>query len=353
MILWAFFVSGVENIYAYSTSEKNEIGLYASPCESRVAQKIYLEFEHFYGQPNPWPEVQREKMSFAFFSPDTHILYIYAKETLNSNLGKLTNLTVCRKNFYSYSGDLSIFSNKTGLISDPHPLFDIFDRDFLYLTNLDFSPDLSEIQKDFLLKWYITHALHEQFHLHTVGMSYEQTVNKAKVSVSLFKEMARNTSTNIMSFSECSNPNGLYMKALAQDFSELRKLDDIWTFSSATSEVIKVAKQIVKNRNFLKQTAYASCLDDLRSMERIEGTATYFPVEARIMTDLEFAPNPLDIDNTETFSPDGNGPWYITGARLCKLASLLSPQPHIWQDAVRNGQPIDVVIEYLLNTYHN
>lgn len=41
--------------------------------------------------------------------------------------------------------------------------------------------------------------------------------------------------------------------------------------------------------------------------------------------------------------------WYLTGARLSKLADLLSPDRRLWQKWVQEGLPLDLVVEQLLS----
>jgi hypothetical protein len=285
-------------------------------------------------------------MNFGFLSEDRNSLYIYKNGPVDlSKANELDIKTCADRNLFVLKGNLEPFFDVRGLMTADHPLFQIFDKDFLYFTPLD---GFTEGAKKFdFVGWMISLSLHEQFHLHTIkSAAFNQSIPPEKVKSSLFSPR---TVIGVKGFSssECFKPGNPFFNVISKDIELFRNAGFIWGSLKDKTLVKKLGRNVIQNRSSLKGTEYDACWDQIRDLERNEGTATYFAIQNGIMRDSEFAMNPMDANNPDTFNSEKTGFWYITGTRLCKLANLLDPSDQ-WQSLIKSGLAPDEALAKIL-----
>ncbi len=294
-----------------------------------------------------WPSINRSMMIIAFYDTETSMIYVYS-EDIEINISSFKHLNCTDSSVVKVFIDpQGKFKDKMGIIVDKSLKNDLIltgiDPERFYIIPMNIFPEQEILERysSSLEDILIDLALHEQFHLHTVGVAGTQEINIEKVQHSIFKKMDFDEQKrNSEDIENCDSKK--FKDFLRLEFKGWKKF-----FQEKVSNERQFSLELVKRRGDIARD-FPNCIRSMREHERKEGTATFFANSHGFFNETHKL-NPLDINNPSTFS--GNTSYtYLTGYGLSKLLHKLSEEKNIdWQNIVQEGSSLDEVLKLVLS----
>ena len=357
-----------------------------SPCK-KINLDLIKKLNSISENATHWATIDQKNMNIGIFDSSEKQLYLFTNNPLFLK-SKIENSDVCSP-YESVLVINKINKNITGKSKGYLEVDKFIDKDSTFYIDLNSFPVSSDklIKEGYIstqIDIVIDTAIHEFFHLKTVGFAGEDQIeNPLSNKKSKFAEM--NLSTEGAS-GDCQK-NNKFIKILSEEFNDLREIENalknfkIQDFKKTipkscnlqitdqsfdlekkinelSSPAIKIehqnlialAEKIWRRRNLNNDLEITACYNLMRMHERDEGTAVYYAAKFNFLKD-QMKLNPLDGSNPKTFSNENTSVNYLTGFVLLNLINALS-NDQSWQQQIQDGSSLDSVLGTILKRNH-
>lgn len=333
-----------------------------------------------------WVTIDQKNMNIGILDNNRKQLYLYTDKPQNLK-SSIANSYVCPP----YEQVLiieNINGNINGKAKGKLEVDKLIDQDSTFYNDMNSFPISNEKlnkegYKSTRIDIVIDTAIHEFFHLKTIGVAGEEKIYDSKSNLkSRFLEL----NLPLEGSEECKK-NKKFIETLGDEFNDLRKVENLLiNFKSIDlseisqqscnlqtskisfdlenkikgqvsianvaikQELLVLAEKIWNRRNQNDNKEITSCYNSMRMHERIEGSAVYFSANFNFLKD-QMKLNPLDTKNPKTFSNEETSVNYLTGYILLKLINSLSNNL-FWQQKIQEGSSLDSVLGDILKANH-